>query len=167
VDNLRQALKRGYGLVFLGNNGVGKTYFISYILMEAIRQNYSVYYTTLPQLDYNIKAGFDDYKLQKRLDLMLTSDFLAIDEMCKEKHKTTISTNVATFMDTHVERITKQRCDDSMPTLMATNVNFKTLLGTYGESVASIIEGKFRPVTMMPGDYRKKLALKMNKEMGY
>jgi len=163
IEQLQTALNRGYGLVFLGDNGVGKTFFISFILMTAIRTGKSAYYTTLPQLDYNIKRGFNSPEVEEQLRWMLTSDFLAIDEMGKEKYKA----DPSTFLGTQVERIFKQRCDDSMPVILATNMDFEALIDAYGPTVGSIISGKFQPVMMKPGDYRRKLAKRMGDEMGY
>jgi DNA replication protein DnaC len=163
VSKLDRALNSGYGLLFMGDNGVGKTYFISYILMEAIRTGRTAYYTTMPQLDYDIKRGFRDPDAEARLRWMLTSDFLAIDEMGKEKFKT----DSLSYINTQIERILKQRCDDSMPVLMATNMDHGTLISAYGPTVASILNGKFQVVAMAPGDHRAALAKRMTKDMGY
>ena len=67
VAKLKKALVRGYGLVFLGDNGGGKTYFISYILTEAIKKGRTAYFTTMPDLDYAIKQSFNDPKSSRRL----------------------------------------------------------------------------------------------------
>jgi DNA replication protein DnaC len=162
IGHLTKALNKGYGLALLGDNGVGKTYFLSYILAQAIRKGRTVYYTTMPQLDYDIKRGFDDKKIAARLDFMLTSDFIAIDELGKEKYKAG-----TTFTDTQFERILKRRCDDGNPVLIATNMDFQEVIEQYGPTVGSIIEGKLQPVQIPPGDYRKRLAKKMAKDMDY
>jgi len=170
VAKFATALKKGYGLVLLGDNGTGKTTFASYVLMSAIQRGFSAYYTTLPQLEHAIKNGFDDKAVQRRLDWMLTSDFLVIDEMGKEKYRRSgvkQGERQSTFMDANVERILKQRCDDSMPTILATNMSYKELLAEYGTTIGSIIAGKSQPVLMKSGDYRKKLTKRMKKDMGY
>lgn len=163
VGRLDKALSRGYGLVFLGDNGVGKTYFMSYVLMEAIKAGRTAYYTTLPQLDHDIKRGFNDPSAERRLAWLLTSDFLALDELGKEQHKR----GQTSYTDTQVERILKQRCDDSLPVFIATNLDHEALLGAYGPTVGSIIGGKFQTVVMEPGDYRVKMSAKMTDDMGY
>jgi len=164
TDNLNKVLKNGYGLVLVGDNGVGKSYFLSYVLMAAIRLGRTAYYTTLPQLIHDIKKGFNDPVYEKRLDWYLTSDFLAIDEMGKEKFR---SKEDYTFMDTQVERILKQRFDDAMPTLLATNMNQEDMNRTYGSTIGSIMAGKYKSAVLKSGDFRTKLAQKMDKEMGY
>lgn len=162
VAKIKTALRNGYGLLFLGDNGVGKTYFISYILMEAIRKGRTVYFTTMPDLDYNIKRGFKNGVVEERLRYMLTSDFMAIDELGKERAKAD-----NTFMDAQVERIMKRRLDDSYPMLLATNMDADSLDKAYGPTVASMLTGKFQAVMMEPGDFRSSLQKRMVKEMGY
>ena len=156
------ARARGYGLAFLGDNGVGKTMFISYVLMTALRRGLTIYYTTLPKLDWDIKRSFNDRWIADRLKWMLTSDFLAIDEMGKEKFKAGDN-----YMRMQVERILKERFDESMPTLIATNADSPGLEDIYGTTLTSILLGKYKLVTMEPGDYRGKLGAKMASEMGY
>lgn len=161
-ENLNKALNKGYGLVFLGDNGVGKTYFISYILMKAIKENRTAYYTTLPNLDYNLKRSFKDQTFEKRLNYMLTSDFVAIDEVGKEQHKKELS-----YTDVQVERILKQRCDDSLPIILATNLDVENLFRSYGSTVESVLRGKCSIAQFEAGDFRRKLSKKMKKDMGY
>jgi DNA replication protein DnaC len=84
---LRRALREGYSLLFVGDNGVGKTMFSSYLLTQAIKRGFTAYYTTLTRLDADIKRGFRDKEADQRLQLMLESDFVAIDEVGKENYK--------------------------------------------------------------------------------
>jgi DNA replication protein DnaC len=160
--HINKALRHGYGLILLGDNGVGKTMFVSYVLMCAISKGRTAYYTTLPQLDHNIKRGFNEHDHQRRLDWMLTSDFLAIDEMGKEKYKTG-----PTFINAQIERILKNRFDDSLPTLIATNMGLSEWIAEYGSTIGSIVGGKYRSVKMEPGDYRLRLGTAMEEKMGW
>jgi len=159
---LGRALKGGYGLLLLGDNGVGKTMFLSYVGMEAIRKARTVYYTTLPQLDWDIKKGFNDKAAEERLQWLLTSDFLLIDEMGKERKKRSNE-----YGDQQVERILKQRFDDSQPVLIASNLDIEGLTEAYGSTVGSMLRGKFQTAMMESGDFRDHLQGKMLKEMGY
>jgi DNA replication protein DnaC len=161
-NNIAKARLRGYGLLFLGDNGVGKTMFLSYVLTRSISSGFTAYYTTLPRLDFDIKRGFNDRSATERLRLMLTSDFVAIDEMGKEKFKAGDS-----YIRTQVERILKERFDDSLPTIIATNASIQGLEKIYGATLTSILSGKFEMVTMEPGDFRPELRKRMGKEMGF
>jgi len=164
VERLKKARLHGYGLLFVGDNGTGKTMFATYVLMEAIRKGYTAYYTTMPQLDWDIKAGFKEHKAEDRLNWLLSSDFVAIDEMGKERHGKNPND---TYLNTQVERILKQRCDDDMPLLLATNMNTNDLFEHYGPTVESMVGGKFQVAALTPGDYRKRLQKQMQKDMGY
>ena len=165
LKRLNTAHKRGYGLLFSGPNGVGKTTFISYVLLRAIRRGKTAYYTTMLQLAHDIKSGFNDPEAQDRLEWMLTSDFFGLDEMGKEHHR---EASEQTFMKTQVEMILKRRFDECKPTLLGTNLDTSKFSAMYGTSVASMVSGKYRVVYMEPGDIRKsKLANRMNEEMGY
>ena len=162
VKSMATALQNGFGLFFFGDNGVGKSYFINYVLMEAVRRGKSVYYTSLPQLDYDIKRGFNDHKHAMRLEYMFTSDFVAIDEIGKVRTK-----NNSDFMTIQLERILKKRFDDSMPTLLASNMDADGIEKEYGTTISSVVYGKYEQVYMSPGDYRLELAKDMQDKMGY
>lgn len=164
VKRLSVAQRRGYGLLFSGSNGVGKSMFISYILANAIRRGRSAYYTTLLGLDHDLKRGFDSTEARARLELMLTSDFLGLDEMTKEVFK---SIDKPTWLKTQIERILKQRFDENKPVLMATNASGHQIHEVYGSTIASLIEGKYRTLFMEPGDVRKTLSKRMSYDMGW
>lgn len=164
AKRLNKAHRHGYGLLFSGSNGVGKTMFMSYVLTRAIRRGKTAYYTTMLQLDHDIKRGFRDTDVQQRLEWMLTSDFLGLDEMGKEQFKAVDQPN---FIKTQIERILKQRFDASKPVLLATNLSATALGKTYGDTILSIIGGKYQQVIMEPGDVRKRLAERMAADMGY
>ena len=164
VSNMAHALRKGYGFALLGSNGVGKTYFISYVLSEAVRNGCTAYYTTMPQMAHNIKIGFDDIEYRKKLEWYMTSDFVAIDELGKEKYH---KRGEKSFIDTEIERMMKNRCDDELPVILAANMNAEQLFKSYGATIGSIIMGKMKMATMKDGDYRAKMAASMNDEMGY
>lgn len=159
---LKTARRRGYGLLFFGDNGAGKTIFMSYVLMEAIRRKFTAYYTTMPQLDHDLKRGFNDRTAAQRLDWMLSSDFMVLDELGKERHR-----DGDAWSRGQVERVLKQRFDNSLCTLIGTNASLESLTEMYGESVASVFAGKYENIQMESGDYREKIRERMESEMKY
>lgn len=157
----RRALKFGYGLLLTGDNGVGKTMFLSFVLTQMIKRGCSVYYTTLPQLDVDIKRGFRDRVVEARLCEMMDSDFVAIDELGKEfKSK-------EAYIRTRFELAVKKRYDDGDPTLFGSNYTRQVLVKEYGSSVASMWRGKNMSVILQSGDQRRSSARKMKKDMGF
>lgn len=161
MDKLSRALRGGYGLLLLGDNGVGKTMFMCLVLMRALSRGFSTYYTTLLDLDHNIKRGFNNTDIQDRLDWYLTSDFVAFDELGKEQFKAGDS-----YIRTQVERVLKRRFEDSKPTLIATNASMDELESMYGVTLTSVLVGKYQRVMFDPGDYREQMAARMRREMG-
>lgn len=163
LKNINKAIRKGYGLLLTGDNGSGKTYFLSYILTKIIKLGLTTYFTTMQDLDYNIKRGFNDKTYADRLQEMLTSDFVAIDELGKEKAKNSNSL----YMDAQIERIVKRRIDDCKPMLFASNLSLGNINKQYGDALESMLGGKFLTIQMEPGDFRKKVHKRMLKEMGY
>lgn len=161
MDRLHLAFRGGYGLLFLGDNGVGKSMFLNLVLQRVLERGFTAYYTTLLDLDHNVKRAFDDRKMADRLEMfLLTSDFLALDEFGKERFKKGDS-----YMRTQVERVLKKRFEESMPTLIATNAELHELEGLYGATLSSVLQGKYQNVEMEAGDYRRQLGARMRREM--
>jgi DNA replication protein DnaC len=163
AEKLKMAYNRGYGLILIGEPGSGKTTFLCYILVRSIEKGYLPYYTTFARLEHHLKMGFHDPVAARRLEAMLTSSFVAIDDMGKENYKGGDSYFRAQF-----ERILRERYEDRAPTLLATNSTPDVWTETYGASVESILSGKFVVAYMDPGDMRKSIELKdkMESEMG-
>lgn len=157
----QKVLRRGYSLLFTGDNGAGKTIFISFILTQAIRRGRTAYYTTLAQLDTDIKRGFRDSVADKRLPMLLESDFIAIDEIGKEHYKTD------SWLSAQLEQLLKRRYDDSEPVLMATNLSYEALLAMYGASIESMLEGRYTKIALEAGDFRKSANARMKQDLGY
>lgn len=162
IKKIDVALRNGYGLLFSGDNGVGKTTFISLVLKAALAKGYSIYYTTLPDLLYDLSKGFRDRDVAQRIEWYLSSDFVAIDEIGKDSNK-----NKLFSAEFHFERILKNRFDDAVPTLLASNMGLKEIKMAYGKTVYSMLLGKYQTTAMKEGDFRGELRKRMTKAMGY
>jgi len=160
-EKWKKAHKNGYSLLFTSSNGSGKTYFISYILTQIIKRNLTAYYTTLTQLDIDIKRSFGDKDVGDKLECMLDSDFVAIDEVGKEQYKSD------SYIKSRLEHFLKRRHDDGDPVLLASNLSYDDLCSMYGTTFESIIDGKYRIVSLEPGDFRKEVKKRMKVDMGY
>lgn len=156
----KRVMRSGYGLILTGDNGVGKTCFISYILTQMLKRGCSAYYTTLAQLDKDIKRGFGDKDADRRLEQYLGSDFVGVDEIGKEHFK------AESFLNTQFELLLKTRHDDGDPTLLASNMDYKSLAEMYGPSIASIWDGRYVFVPLESGDFRRTLQARTRKDLG-
>jgi len=157
---MKVAMVRGYSLLFSGDNGAGKTIFMSFVLTQALRRGRTAYYTTLAQLDADIKRGFHSPDSDRRLAFLLDSDFVAIDELGKEHYK------ADSWLTTQLELLLKRRYDDGDPVLLATNLSYAALTKMYGSSIESMLEGKYTVVPLEAGDFRKAAKARMKKELG-
>lgn len=162
LAKLSTAHTHGYGLLFSGGNGVGKTTFLCLVLRRALKAGFTVYYTTLPDLVYHISKGLYDRTIAKRIEWYLTSDFVAIDEVGKDKVK-----NQRFAAEFHLERILKNRFDGSKPTLLASNMSAKEIREEYGRTVHSMLRGKYQSIAMKEGDFRNNLRKRMLEVMEY
>lgn len=156
---LKRALRRGYSLLFVGDNGVGKTMFTSYLLTQAIKRGFTAYYTTLTQLDADIKRGFRDREADQRLQSMLESDFVAIDEVGKERFKPD------SFTSSQFEALLKRRYDNGEPVILGSNAAHDDLCKMYGATVESMFDGRYQVVSLEPGDCRRAHKRQMKRAM--
>lgn len=158
---LKRALRDGYSLLFVGDNGVGKTMFISYLLTQAIKRGFTAYYTTLTMLDADIKRGFRDREADLRLQALLDSDFIAIDEVGKESYKRD------GYTSSQFESLLKRRYDDGEPVLLGSNAAHDDLCKMYGATVESMIDGRYQVVSLEPGDCRRMHKRQMKRAMRF
>lgn len=158
---MSMAIMRGYGQIYLGDNGAGKTMFINFILTQAIKRGRSAYYTTLAQLDADIKRGFRDKAADDRLTEMLEADIVAIDELGKEHYRSD------SWLLTQLEQLLKRRYDDNAPVLLASNLAFADIVNMYGPSIESMLEGRYAKIMLEAGDFRRSESAKMRKDMAY
>lgn len=164
VTNLKYARKTGASLYFEGDNGTGKTMFMCYVLMEAMRKNYNAYYTTVPDLISDLQISFSDPGFRSELeDELLYSDFLGLDELGRESFK-----DGDTWSTVQINRILKYRSERHLPTIVATNANLEQVTNLYGHATESVLTGYlYRTAMFSPGDYRKKLIGTLDEGMGY
>lgn len=154
----KKVLRRGWGLILMGDNGSGKTMFASYIATQFLRRGTSIYYTTLVGLNEDFKRGFSDPAFSARLETALEADFLILDELGKELR-------ADGHLGVRLEQILKQRYDDARPTVIATNLSWEEIVKRYGTSIESMLEGRYVKVPLSAGDYRKVSKHKMRKEL--
>lgn len=159
--NRKKAQRNGYSLILIGDNGVGKTMFISYVLTQMIKRGCTAYYTTLAQLDIDIKRGFKDHAGERRLTELLDADFVAVDELGKEHYRSD------SYLMTQLELLLKRRYDDGDPMLLASNLDYEKLRDMYGPSMSSMFDGKYHVIQLESGDFRRSIAARMRKDMGF
>ena len=152
VANLKQNYNDGQGFVFAGPYGVGKTYGMCSCLKTALKAGYSAYYTSITDMSLYIgsKGTRDEY-----LRLCTKSDFVAFDEI-DSRHIPTSEEGRA-FFGSAVEKIIRERVQNKMPTLFATNhESLKPVFdGQYGRAILSLLAPVSKTVTALGLDFRQ------------
>lgn len=155
---LNRAMRTGKSLYLFGANGVGKTTYGCFVLMEVLRRRrYSVYYTTMMSLHTARTNSYSARTRDGELEQMLKEvDFLFLDELMKERVG-----NLDTAVRVLLEDVLKTRYQDQRPTIVASNVEFAQIglpvaEGGYGASLASMMGGaRYDLITFAPGDNRE------------
>lgn len=156
-EQIKMARKEGYGIAFFGPNGTGKTTFSSYVMQQALRARYEGFCTTSLRLEHTYRGARGERQTWARLDSLVMSDFLMLDELGKEA----MMPSGESWGRAHIERILKDRADEKLPTIVVSNMSREDLERLYGRSVDSLLGGKFLIVTLMPGDFRPEVNKRM------
>lgn len=146
----------GKGIFFYGANGVGKTMFASLIACEAYRRYYSVRRVTFVEYidKYTRMWGTKNTADKDDMEGEFYSyykgvDFLILEEIGKE-----IDSKIAAPI---LEDLLRYREDNSLVTIMCTNISPKDVQTRYGESVYSLLQGNMIPVKIDVIDRRKEV----------
>lgn len=67
--------------VFVGSSGTGKTHLAISLALKALSKDYSVYFTTVSDLLYNLHISKADNSYHKKLKQLISYDLLVLDEL--------------------------------------------------------------------------------------
>lgn len=152
--SLKIAREHGFGFLFMGANGRGKTSLIMLILKQALKKGYTALYITMPMIFRQIYLSWDFPEVGKELmNLMKTIDFLAIGELGKDYHRK----DSTEFARAEFDCLFRARREECLPILMDTNMGEEELEDTYGESLMSLFMSRLKFITMVGVDYRRKV----------
>lgn len=152
VAKLSENYAAGKGVVFAGSYGVGKTYALCSILKSALVLGYSAYYTSISDMSFYISSkDKGDY-----WRLCMRSDFLVFDEM-DSRHVSRTEAS-ASFFGSSAEKIIRERVQNKLPTLFATNHNSiaPVFTGQHEKAIMSLIAPCTTTIQALGRDYRKK-----------
>jgi len=74
-------IERKESILFIGNNGTGKSHLAQSIGLRACQQGYKTYYTTCSELIRDLNQGVFEKTLEKRIRKYISCELLLIDEM--------------------------------------------------------------------------------------
>jgi DNA replication protein DnaC len=74
-------IERKESILFIGNNGTGKSHLAQSFALMACQKGYKTYYTTCSELIRDLNLGVYEKTLEKRIKKYINADLLLIDEM--------------------------------------------------------------------------------------
>ena len=150
IEHLDKVYKEGKGIYFFGKNGVGKTTLACMILKECYTYRYTCKRITF--MDYvslYTRAWGDSVakqEVEEEINKIKSREFLCIEEIGKE-NDTKVAVNV-------LEDLLRYREDNSLPTIICTNLSPKVIKERYGNSIYSLMKGNCVPIKVSGEDKR-------------
>lgn len=145
TNKLIEGQRPDMGLFLCGSNGSGKTSLACLILRSLLEENVSAYRVTMVKMQAEY---FDNWRVP---ETGLLNVVLAIDELGKEP-KTKAEHSESAF-----EYIIKYRAERNFPTILIANADIGYLRGRYGETVNSVLRGRFIPLNFPEVDFRQRI----------
>lgn len=160
MRKVHEVMSRGYGLLFWGDNGTGKTGAASVIAKHVRRFGYTVLFIRAADLlrgDVN-RTFFDATRTQTVYQRACSVDLLVIDDMGKEHHPDT--GYAAGYAASLLEDLIRDRSSRLRSIIATTNIDPKRLAGQkdesiYGKSMGQILKSSVLPIQMNGIDHRQ------------
>lgn len=147
ILKLNEIRKKGIGLLFWGDNGVGKTACASLVLKEARRRGFTCLFCRSFDLkDFIIGSDDRSKRIRKKIRSV---DFLVIDDLGKEY------SGESGFIERVLDGIFRERSGDLKPVIVTTNMSKKALRERYKKSMLESLTEAVYPVKFVSKNYRK------------
>ena len=108
---------RHESILFIGDNGTGKSHLAQSIALNACRAGYKTYYTTSSELINDLNAGVYEKTLDKRMRKYTVPQLLLIDEMGHDRLELQVVKEAHLLF-----KVIDQRYKDNKPLIFTTNI---------------------------------------------
>ncbi len=146
IKHFKAATAKSLGILYMGENGVGKTAMMCEIGKYAVVYGLKVQYFTIEEYVNTIRTGKVEI-----LDQFESADVLLVDELGKVYER-----EGSTFVTNAVESFFR-RCVTKKIVIASTNFNEKELGEYLGDSTLSVIKRHLKMVEVAGSDYSHKL----------
>jgi hypothetical protein len=138
-------------LALLGSNGTGKTTHACFVLKSAADKGIPIFRIEASEVERAISLmksgrGWVDQWLQDSMFAKL----VCVDEMGVECVRGVCGREARSMLNYFV----KHRAEQDLPTIICTNLSEQDFTEHYGESIASVVFGRFTKVAMISRDMR-------------
>lgn len=153
LGNLAQHLDRGDGIFMCGSNGVGKSMLSCIILKEVYRLRYSCRRVTFSSyIDrYTESWKSHDRKETDTLESDLYGEYKGVDFLVLEEVGKEIDSKIAKPI---LEDLLRYREEQSLSTVICSNLSPKDFVEYYGNSVRSLVNGSMVLLEIVAKDRR-------------
>jgi DNA replication protein DnaC len=152
VTNSDENMKTGNGFLLNGPTGRGKSLTAMKTLMKLTDKGYKCYFTTIKQFLDIIKKSWDDEEFKTLLNYVYNCDFLVVDDLGTELHKTD-------WTITEIDSLFRHRYFKRKPTIMTTNSSVNDLKEKYAQRIVSLFHERLMFIAVVSKeDFREKSA---------
>lgn len=118
LEHFEDNFHYGLGMTFTGPYGTGKTFAMTCVLKELVKQGRNVYFTTFEQLINVWGESWHDADSKRLLEKKLKSvEVLGLDELRTDPR------NAGGFLQNGLDSVIRYRTANLLPTLVTTNMN--------------------------------------------
>ncbi len=157
ILKIREMRRKGIGLLFWGDNGVGKTACASLILKAARRRGFTCFFCRSFDLkDFMIGSDEKSISIKRRIRDV---DFLVIDDLGKEY------SGESGFIERVLDNIFRERSGALKPVIVTTNMSKKALKERYKKSMVESLTEAVYPIKIVSKNYRKEKYVDMEKAL--
>ena len=136
INNFENNFHFGLGITFTGPFGTGKTFAMTCVLKELIKQGEDVYFITFEELINIWGKSWHDDEAKRLLERRLkTASVLGLDELRTDPR------NAGGFLANGLDSVIRHRTSNLLPTLVTTNMNREDELDQFGK-VYSLLAAK-------------------------
>jgi len=158
-DRLGSARRKGVGILLQGEEDSGKTYVGVCILKEALKKNFTVYYTTLNQIIEDIKKTYEDNSYKAVVDeRYMWTDFLFIDSL-----NMIYKAKESDYVDSTLAILVNHRDLHNRPIILAVDGQIENVVddNKYSQQLYKTLKTKLLEVTLVKSGYSQGVQKRM------
>ena len=110
-------IEKGESILFIGDNGTGKSHLAQSLILMACQGEYKTHYTTCSELINDLNSGVYEKTLDKRMRKYINPELLLIDEMGHDRLELQV------IKEAHLLfKVIDQRYKENKPLIFTTNI---------------------------------------------
>jgi len=155
IKKINEFRKKGVGLYLWGIEGTAKTYLACVVLVCALKNNYSAYFTTMDDImDIAVKpkfGKFDEYNSFQ--DTVYKSEFLCIDDIGFSYKP---ARDEIPYVDSLFFKLIRHRTSNMLPILFTSQKSIIDLAGSshLGDRTISVLKGHVKKIQFTGKSFR-------------